>query len=121
VPKISILAAHAKDAESRRIPFEPNGRLAQILKRRRFLGPKAYVFGGATGEYQGTIRTAWESLVLMANGIEPTRTRAHGRVNREELAEIDLHWHDLCELFHRRYRPGVRVGIHPTDPINRDV
>jgi integrase len=93
--QISIPAAHAKDAESRRIPFEPNGRLAQILKRRRFLGPKAYVFGGATGEYQGTIRTAWESLVLLANGIEPTRTRAHGRVNREKLADIDLHWHDL--------------------------
>lgn len=93
--QISIPAAHAKDAESRRIPFEPNGPLAQILKRRRFLGPKAYVFGAATGEYQGTIRTAWESLVLLANGIEPTRTRAHGRVNREKLAEIDLHWHDL--------------------------
>ncbi|HEV8382548.1 MAG TPA: hypothetical protein VGQ29_13250 [Gemmatimonadales bacterium] len=57
---------------SARIPFEPKGRLAQILKRRRFLGPKAYVFGGASGEYQGTIRTAWESLVLLANGIEPT-------------------------------------------------
>jgi hypothetical protein len=80
---------------SARIPFEPKGRLAQILKRRRFLGPKAYVFGGASGEYQGTIRTAWESLVLLANGIEPTRTRAHGRVNRDKLAEINLHWHDL--------------------------
>lgn len=45
--------------------------------------------------YQATIRTAWESLVLLANGIEPTRTRAHGRVNRDKLAEIDLHWHDL--------------------------
>jgi len=31
----------------------------------------------------------------IGNGIEPTRTRAHGRVNREKLAEIDLHWHDL--------------------------
>ncbi len=90
--QIIIPAAHAKDAESRRIPFEPKGRLAQLLKRRRFLGPKAYVFGGAG---QGTIRTAWESLVLLANGIEPTRTRAHGRVNRDKLAEIDLHWHDL--------------------------
>ena len=48
-----------------------------------------------TGQYQGTIRTAWESLVLLAHGIEPTRTRARGRVNREQLAEIDLHWHDL--------------------------
>lgn len=93
--QIIIPAEHAKDAESRRIPFEPKGRLAQLLKRRRFIGPKAYVFGGAGGEYQGTIRTAWESLVLLANGIEPTRTRAHGRANREKLAEIDLHWHDL--------------------------
>jgi integrase len=94
--QISIPAEHAKDAESRRIPFEPKGRLAQLLKRRRFLGPNGYAFGGGpAGEYQGTIRTAWESLVLLANGIEPTRTRARGRVNRDQLAEIDLHWHDL--------------------------
>ena len=93
--QIIIPAEHAKDAESRRIPFEPKGRLSQLLKRRRFLGPNAYVFGTATGKYQGTIRTAWESLVLTAHGFEPTRTRAHGRVNREHLAEIDLHWHDL--------------------------
>src|SRR5437867_8358754 len=90
--QIVIPAEHAKDAESRRIPFEPKGRLSQVLKRRRFLGPNAYVFGTATGEYQGTIRTAWESLVLVAHGFEPTRTRAHGRVNREHLAEVDLHW-----------------------------
>lgn len=48
-----------------------------------------------SGEYQGTIRTAWESLVLLAHGVRPTRMRAHGRVNRGQLAEIDLHWHDL--------------------------
>ena len=36
-----------------------------------------------------------KSLVLLAHGVAPTRTRAHGRVNRERLAEIDLHWHDL--------------------------
>jgi hypothetical protein len=46
-------------------------------------------------ETQGTIRTAWESLVLVVHGVQPTRTRGHGRVNREQLAEIDLHWHDL--------------------------
>ena len=93
--QIVIRAEHAKDAESRRIPFEPKGRLSQLLKRRRFLGPNGYVFGTSTGKYQDTIRTAWESLVLLAHGFEPTRTRAHGRVNREQLAEIDLHWHDL--------------------------
>jgi integrase len=89
--QIIVPAEHAKDAESRRIPFEPKGRLAHVLKRRRFLGAKAFVFGAATGEYQGTIRTAWESLVVLAHGIEPTRTRARGRVNRDQLAEIDLH------------------------------
>lgn len=93
--QISIPAEHAKDAESRQIPFEPKDRLAQLLKRRRFLGPNAYAFGGPAGEYQGTIRTAWESLVLLAHGIEPTRTRRRGRVNRDKLAAIDLHWHDL--------------------------
>ena len=93
--QINIPAAHTKDAESRCIPFEPNGRLALVLKRRRFLGADAYIFGGPTGIYQGTIRTAWESQVLLAYGFQPTRTRAHGRVNREQLTRIDLHWHDL--------------------------
>jgi site-specific recombinase XerD len=32
---------------------------------------------------------------VLAHGIEPTRTRRRGRVNREKLVEIDLHWHDL--------------------------
>jgi hypothetical protein len=109
--QIDIPAEHAKDAESRRIPFEPKGRLSQMLQRRRFLGPKAYVFGTATGEYQGTIRTAWESLVLLGHGIEPTRTRAHGRVNRDRLGEIDLHWHDLRhEAACRWLARAVRVG-----------
>jgi integrase len=93
--QISIPAEHTKDAESRRIPFEPKGRLAFVLKRRRFLGPDAYAFGGPAGEYQSTIRTAWESLVLLAHGVEPTRTRRKGRVNRAHLAAIDLRWHDL--------------------------
>lgn len=69
--------------------------LALVLKRRRFLGPDAYAFGGPAGEYQSTIRTAWESLVLLAHGVEPTRTRRKGRVNRAHLAAIDLRWHDL--------------------------
>jgi site-specific recombinase XerD len=33
--------------------------------------------------------------VLRAHGVEPTRTRARGRLHREELGEIDLHFHDL--------------------------
>lgn len=33
--------------------------------------------------------------MLLAHGIEPTRTRRRGRVNREKLVGIDLPWHDL--------------------------
>jgi integrase/recombinase XerD len=92
--QISIPAEHAKGAESRRIPFEPKGRLAQLLKRRRFLGPKAFLFGGSWGVPRNHSNGV-ASLVLLAHGTEPTRTRARGRVNRDQLAEIDLHWHDL--------------------------
>ena len=41
--------------------------------------------------------------MLLAHGIEPTRTRARGRVNREKLAEVDLHWHDLRHEAARRW------------------
>jgi len=53
------------------------------------------VFGTATGEYVESFRTAWGSLVLIAHGITPSRTKARGRVNRETLGQIDLRWHDL--------------------------
>ena len=47
--QIGIPGATAKDKENRRIPFNPNGRLAAILKRRAALGPEAYVFGATHG------------------------------------------------------------------------
>jgi hypothetical protein len=70
--QIGIPGATAKDKENRRIPFNPNGRLAAILKRRSTLGPDAFVFGSTHGAYQPTIQTAWETLKLLANGLEPT-------------------------------------------------
>jgi integrase len=62
-----------------------------------FLGPDAYVFGNATtGEYVGSFRSAWETLLLVANGLQPARPgRSKRWSNREELKRIDLHWHDL--------------------------
>ncbi len=33
--EIAIPGTHAKDAENRRVPFDPQGRLAPVLKRRR--------------------------------------------------------------------------------------
>ncbi len=43
--QIGIPGATAKDKENRRIPFNPNGRVAAILERRAALGPDAFVFG----------------------------------------------------------------------------
>jgi integrase len=64
--QIAIPAENAKDGEARRIPFRRSGRLAEVLKRRRFLGPDAYVFGTPAGEFQSEFRTAWDTLVLLA-------------------------------------------------------
>jgi integrase len=93
--QIGIPGATAKDKENRRIPFNPEGRLAAILKRRAKLGADAYVFGTVNGEYQPELQTAWETLRLLAHGIEPRPTRKGAARNREQLQRIDLRWHDL--------------------------
>ncbi len=92
--QIGIPGATAKDRENRRIPFNPNGRLAAILERRATLRPDAYVFGSTNGEYQPTIRTAWETVKLLANGITP-RGKEAAEWDAEQLRRIDLRWHDL--------------------------
>ena len=49
-----------------------------------------------TGDYVGRFRSAWETVLLLANGLKPTRPgRSKRWSNREELARIDLRWHDL--------------------------
>jgi integrase len=95
--QIAIPGAHAKDGENRRIPFDPHGRLAPVLKRRATLGPTAYVFGTDAGEFQKSIKTAWEALLLVANGHETKRVKPGRWVERDRarLRQIDLHWHDL--------------------------
>src|SRR5687768_12508114 len=69
--QIGIPGATTKDKENRRVPFNPKGRVAAILERRAALGPDAFVFGSATGVYQSNIQTAWETLRLLANSVEP--------------------------------------------------
>jgi integrase len=93
--QIGIPGATAKDKENRRIPFNPKGRLAAILKRRADLGPDAYVFGSSNGTYQPTIQTAWETLKLLANGLKPKAGKEGAKWNSEQLQRIDLRWHDL--------------------------
>ena len=93
--QIAIPGRHAKDAENRRIPFDAHGRLAPILKRRATLGASALVFGSPAGEFVASFKTAWESLLLLANGHDTKRAKPGARVDRAKLRQIDLHWHDL--------------------------
>jgi integrase len=93
--QIIIRGVNTKDAENRRIPFDPRGWLAAILKRRRTLGPNAFVFGTPDREFQDSFKTAWESLLLVVNGHDTKRAKHGAGVDRTKLREIDLHWHDL--------------------------
>lgn len=92
---IGIPGHTTKDKENRRIPFDPEGRMAAILRRRGKLGPNTFVFGSEHGEYVGSFKTAWESLLLIANGHDTKRAKPGARVDRVKLRQIDLHWHDL--------------------------
>ena len=57
---IRILKENSKSEVARVIPFERGSRLEEVLRRRAFFGPEAYVFGHAkTGEYVGSFRSAW--------------------------------------------------------------
>lgn len=93
--QIGIPGATTKDKENRRVPFNPEGRLAAVLERRATLGPDAFVFGSETGAYQPNIQTAWETLTLLVYGYEPKPGRTGTAWNREQLLRIDLRWHDL--------------------------
>ncbi|MBI2835208.1 MAG: hypothetical protein HYX76_12360 [Acidobacteria bacterium] len=86
--QVGIPGATAKDKGNRRIPFNPNGRLAAILKRRAELGPDAYVFGSANGTDQPNIQTAWETLRLLAYG-HRTAVRKEGRGREPRAAAPD--------------------------------
>jgi hypothetical protein len=54
------------------------------------LGANAFVFGSEHGEYVGSFKTAWESLLLIANGHDTKRAKPGARVDRDKLRQIDL-------------------------------
>src|ERR1700730_11593177 len=103
--QIGIPGHTTKDKENRRIPFDPEGRLEAILRRRGKLGPDAFVFGTENGAYQANIQTAWDTLRLFASHLQPRRARDGDGWNREQLRKIDLHWHDLRHHAEPRIMP----------------
>jgi hypothetical protein len=70
-------------------------RAGRIQNRHVELGLNALVFGSPSGEFQGSFKTAWESLPLFANGHDTTRAKPGARVDRAKLRQVDLHWHDV--------------------------
>jgi len=112
--QIGIPGATAKDNENRRIPFNPEGRRAAILKRRAKLDLDAYVFGSASGEYQSELQTAWETLRLLAHGIEPRPTRSGAAWNRG-AAPAD--GSPLARLPARKRYGLLRNSFHPPAEI----
>jgi integrase len=48
-----------------------------------------------SGEFLKSFKTAWESLLLLANGHDTKRAKPGARVDRDKLRQIDLHWHDM--------------------------
>jgi integrase len=98
--EIRMPASTNKSDIARNIPFDPKGRLAAILQKRRFIGgPKGYVFGNATGGSKPISRKVWENVVLLAHDrvVERPRQRkgALSATSNAAFGEVDLHWHDF--------------------------
>jgi len=97
--EIKIAKAHTKASVARRIPFDPNGRLAEILGKRRFVGgPRGFVFGDAAGAFVGDSNRLWREAKLIASGVQPEYVKRGGYLTdrcKAKLSELDLHWHDL--------------------------
>ena len=123
-----ILISYEKNGtrHTRWVPFDPEGRLAEILKRRKALGAQAFVFGTDSGSKVSSIQQAWDACRMIAlAGIEPRHKYGPSKNKKQQgnkqclgwtdacqkaLSEIDLHWHDLrhegaCRLL----RGGVNL------------
>lgn len=105
--RIHLPADITKTDEGRTIVI--SGRLRAVLEmvRTNVVTGKdhdatAFVFGNGAGEPVGSPKKAWETIVLRAHGVKPAwiacRTGKGRRLSpecRQQLAAIDLHWHDL--------------------------
>ena len=91
-------------------PFDPQGRLAEILGRRRFVGgPRGFVFGEAAGEFVGDFNRLWREVKLIANGVTPEYVKRGGYLTSSctaKLKDVDLHWHDLRHECATRWLEG---------------
>jgi integrase len=102
-PKAEIFlpAVKTKTKTDRTVPIST--RLRAVLEMRqtgpdgKALPQDAYVFGNEIGEQVKDIKRTWNVAVLKAHGHKPTYTpnKALTPESLEQLAKIDLHFHDL--------------------------
>ena len=116
---INLPPETTKTGVGRSIPFNPNGRVAEVLKRRRFLKPDAFVFGALDGSMPGAgtargteefgvatlnlFRPAWQAAVLVAAGHTLSRRRSSrhlgaslfSKAERIAYRAVDLRTRDL--------------------------
>jgi integrase len=108
--EIKIVKAHTKAGIARRIPFDPEGRLSEILGKRRFVGgPRGFIFGNAAGEFVKDFNRLWREVKLIANGVEPEYVKRGGYLTascKAKLKDLDLHWHDLRHECATRWLEG---------------
>lgn len=114
-----ILRAHnTKDREDRIIPISKRLRALLIMRQTdsegEEFGPSAFVFGNAVGERVGSVKRAWQTVVLKAHGHKPVwvwkkktpSNKGGAKLSAESQAAyrgIDLHFHDL------RHEAGSRL------------
>ena len=109
--QIGIPGATAKDKENRRIRSIRRGGSRRFSNGERCSAPTRSCSAAPAERVQPNIQTAWETLRLLANGIEPKPGREDAQWNREQLERIDLRWHDLrhegaCRLLADRVASG---------------
>ncbi|MCX6544424.1 MAG: tyrosine-type recombinase/integrase [Acidobacteria bacterium] len=115
--EIVMLASKTKTQRDRRIPIST--RLKAIVEMRA-LDPNGqpfasdlFVFGNAVGEQVGSIKRAWMTALLKANGVDAEyNDKANlSPKSRAAFAEINLHFHDLRREAGSRWLEGG-VPLH---------
>lgn len=116
--EIHLRAVNTKARRARHLPM--SHRLRAVIEMRRHdqngreYPGTAFVFGDETGARIKSVKTAWENARLKAHGYEVKRER-NARLSaecRRQLADINLHFHDLRrEAGSRLLDAGVPLGV----------
>jgi integrase len=115
--EIHFRAVNTKARRARHLPMSQ--RLRAVIEMRRHdrdgreYPASAFVFGDASGAQIKSVKTAWQNARLKAHGYEVKREK-NARLTpecRRQLAEINLHFHDLRrEAGSRLLDAGMPLG-----------